>query len=180
MDALKGIFGLGGPRFEAQTFGNALNTFIVGRYEILKDVDANELKRSRAGATELLRKRNFDEARGAAEQLIKKERHNQAEKAIAVMCTTIYARREEFAAGHKMPKDLATATATVFWAGQRLKKKYPGECARARARERVRARVREGGRATAPIDADRAALVSCSLASYAHPPPPFTPQSSKW
>lgn len=138
MDALKGIFGLGGPRFEAQTFGNALNTFIVGRYEILKDVDANELKRSRAGATELLRKRNFDEARGAAEQLIKKERHNLAEKAIAVMCTTIYARREEFAAGHKMPKDLATATATVFWAGQRLKKKYPGECARASCERRAR------------------------------------------
>lgn len=49
--------GLGGgdPKFEPQTFANALNTYNVGRYAIMKDVDANELKHLRAAVLELVR-----------------------------------------------------------------------------------------------------------------------------
>ena len=127
MSALAAAFGFGSaqPKFEPQTFGNALNTYNVGRYAILKDVDANELKHLRAAATELLRKRSVDDARAKCEELIKAEKRNLAEKAIATMCATLHARREEFAPGRKLPTDLTTATAAVFWAGARMKKKYP-------------------------------------------------------
>ena len=49
--------GMGGgdPKFEPQTFANALNTYNVGRYAIMKDVDANELKHLRAAVLELVR-----------------------------------------------------------------------------------------------------------------------------
>lgn len=189
MDALASAFGFGGlPKFEPQTFGNALNTFNVGRYPIEVDIDANELKRLRARTTELLRKGNVDEARGEADQLIRKEKHNLAEKTIATFCASIYKRRGEFAAGHKLPADLNTATAAAFWAGARLKKKYPGESPRARrasasacasesARERARARAPRRYHA-------RVAQLSRSLAPLARSSSPALPrappQSSRW